>query len=153
MHFIIWYNIVYIIKQIMYIKDAVTLRLNKDLKQSEISCKNKVLTQFMFSLKANWKWLFDWKHWLYCLRSKAGNMDWFYLKEKSFITKHMRSSKNHTTQIPKKIQTLRLFYFNNAFTNITIKRKMQKSFAKLDIYFFSKHIGKKKTTKTWRSSY
>lgn len=53
MHFIIWYNIVYIIKQIMYIKDAVTLRLNKDLKQSEISCKNKVLTQFMFSLKAN----------------------------------------------------------------------------------------------------
>ena len=65
----------------------------------------------------------------------------------------MRSSKNHTTQIPKKIQTLRLFYFNNAFTNITIKRKMQKSFAELDIYFFSKHIGKKKTTKTCRSSY
>ena len=65
----------------------------------------------------------------------------------------MRSSKNHTTQIPKKIQTLRLFYFNNAFTNITIKRKMQKSFAKLDIYFFSKHIGKKKTTKTCRSSH
>ena len=65
----------------------------------------------------------------------------------------MRSSKNHTTQIPKKIQTLRLFYFNNAFTNITIKRKMQKSFAELDIYFFFKHIGKKKTTKTCRSSH
>lgn len=59
----------------------------------------------------------------------------------------MRSSKNHTTQIPKKIQTLRLFYFNNAFTNITIKRKMQKSFPKLGVYFFSKHIGKKRQLK------
>ena len=88
------------------------------------------------------------------LIAKQGRKYGLILPEGTIITKHMPSFKIHTIQIPRKIRILRFFYFNNAFADITINRKMkmQKYFTKLDMYFFSKHIEKKNVTKTCRSS-
>ena len=56
--------------------------------------------------------------------------------------------KNHTIQIPRKIQILRYFNLNNVFTDITMKIQPNEN-AKIymfgkDIYFFSTHKMKEK---------